>query len=138
MTLEKTTKKAERTNDRLFSYALVVTIVMIALLVAFIVCTTSCYLCGNEDLHYNYGIIKDVDGVWYKTTYFEFEDDSQSISVYYGSELFDYAMDYIKPGDYVIVVWSYETTEAETFRGDITVPWLVRLVKNGEVVFPTV
>ena len=90
----------------------------------------------NSELHYNYGTIKNTGGIWYKTTYFEFENDSQSINVYYGEELFDYVNDNIKKGDFVIVVWKYRTVEAETFDGDITVPWLERLVKNGNVVFP--
>ena len=90
----------------------------------------------DNDLHYNYGVIKKVDGIWYKTTYFGFEDDIQSISVYYGSELYDYTMDNINEGDYVIVVWKYVNTRAETFNGWITVKWLESLVKNGNVVFP--
>jgi len=90
----------------------------------------------DHNLHYNYGTIKYVDGCWYKTTYFCFDDKSQSINVYYGSKLFDYAMDNIKKGDFVIVVWKYANIEAETFAGHITVKWLERLVKNGEIVFP--
>lgn len=90
----------------------------------------------DHKLHYNYGVIKDVDGIWYKTTYFCFEDDSQSISVYYGSDLFDFVMANIHEGDFVIVVWKWVNTRAETFDGYITVPWLERLVKNDMVVFP--
>jgi len=89
----------------------------------------------DNDLHYNYGIIKEVDGIWYKTTYFGFEDKSQSISVYYGAELFDYTMDNVNEGDYVIVVWKWVNTRAETFNGWITVKWFERLICNGEIVF---
>ena len=90
----------------------------------------------NEELHYNYGVVKKVSGIWYKTTYFGFEDKEQSISVYYGSELFDYVMDNVKVGDFCIVIWKYTDVEAETNLGTISVPWLVKLVQNGEEVFP--
>ena len=90
----------------------------------------------DHDLHYNYGTIKEISGIWYKTTYFGFEDDSQSISVYYGSDLFDYSVDNIKEGDFVIVVWKWVNTPAETFAGYITVPWLIQLIESNDVVFP--
>ena len=90
----------------------------------------------DTDLHYNYGIVKELDGIWYKTTYYGFEDDSQSISVYYGSELFDYTMDNVNKGDFVIVEWKWANGPAETYNGWYTAKWLNKLIVNGKVVFP--
>jgi len=122
-------------GKRLYALTIITIIVCISVFFIGIEGVTKPALPDN-DLHYNYGVIKEVDGIWYKTTYFGFEDDYQSISVYYGSELFDYVMDNVEVGDFVIVVWKWANSRAETFDGYITVKWLDHLVCNGDVVFP--